>query len=129
MRNSFLFLIIVAGTFSCDNAKNSTICQKELSEIGEISIRKTVEQLATTLHISVEDFQALKNKGRSINGVNLYCKDKGTIKFYFNDTMGYKNAAKAESSKVAKIEAQTITSAEWIDSKGKMVTVKAITIY
>ena len=119
----------MAGTFSCDNAKDSIICQKELSEIGKLSIRKTVEQLATTLHIPVENFQVLENKGRSINGVNLYCKDKGTIKFYFDESTGYRDGAKADSIMVAKIETQTIKSAEWTDSKGKKVTVEAITMY
>jgi hypothetical protein len=119
----------VAVTFSCDNPKSTTICQKELSELGEISIYKTVEQLANTLHISSEDFHILENNGRSINGVSLYCKDKGTINFYFDDTTHIRDAVKDKSSAVAKIKTQTIKSAEWTDSKEKKVTVKAITIY
>jgi len=118
----------MAGTFSCDNPKNTTICQKELSKIGEISIYKTVEQLANTLHISVENFQALEDKSGSINGVSLCCKDKGIIKFYFDDTTDYADSVK-ESRIVAKIGSQTIKSAEWTDRKGKKASVKAITVY
>ena len=129
MRINCLLLFIVAGTCSCDNLKNTAICQKDLNEIGEISIYKTVEQLASSLHISVGNFQVLENNGRSISGISLYCKDKGTIKFYFDDTQGNKDAAKDESITVAKIKDRIIKSAEWTDSRGKKATVKAITIY
>ena len=129
MRLSYLLFILMTGTSSCDNSKDTIVCQKELSELCETSVYKTVEQLANTIHISLDNFELLENSNRAINGVILNCKQKGTIKFFFDNKTVYNDGTMDKKGLALKIKNQTISSTEWIDNKGKIVTVKAITIY
>ncbi len=129
MRLSYLLFVLVAAACSCDNSKGGFVCQKELSELGEASVYTTVEQLADNLHISIENFEPLKNSRKAVIGVSLYCQDKGTIKFFFDNFTVHDDGKMDKEGIVQRIKNQTISSAEWKNSKGKKATVKAVTIY
>jgi hypothetical protein len=129
MRSSSLLFVLMVAACSCDNSKSAFVCQKDLSGLGEASVYKTVEQLAENLHISIENFELLESSRKAVNGVSLYCQDKGTIKFFFDNITVYDDGKMDKKGIAQKIKNQIISSAEWIDSKGGKATVKAVRIY